>query len=301
MLLDATTDNLEIILDKAITTNQLSFVVSFNEYTSTTVTPTSNYGVTNNTTAVNLISAPSSGKQRQLRYCAINNVDTADNIVKIRFNDNGSFRNVLYVYLRVGETIQYSEEMGWRIYDVQGSEKTNGFNRIPATIKMPEWFGAANNTSAMSLTNTNSFCIYLGRADRIYSSVKLMYQVTTALGATISWAELAIYKGTPVLNGNATLTRLGYSDMSAVWNTATIKTTTITTTGMVTGDDLWAVFSNSTTGTVAQFRCGSADPISSGAYQTSNNTRPSTSTTISGTLTTTAMPWIVWEGVYQGT
>jgi hypothetical protein len=307
MLLDATTDNLEIVLDKAVTANQLDFAVFYNEYTSTSVTPSENLGTTNNTTPVNLIPSPSAGNQRQLRWCSINNVDTGDNVVKIRFNDNGSYRTVLYVYLRTGESIQYSEEMGWRVYDQLGNERTNGFNRTPATIKMPEWFGSSTAATTVDLTNTNCFCTYLGRADRIYSSVKIQYQPTILLTGTVSWAELAIYKGTPVLSSPTTMTRLGFTDTSSIWNTGATgtagnRTTTVTTTGMNIGDDLYAVFSNSTTGTVTQLRAGLADNLASGVYQTVSNTRPSTNSSITGTVdSTTAMIWMAWEGVYQGT
>jgi len=307
MLLDATTDNLEVILDKAVTANNISFGVFYNEYTSTSVTPKKNLGGATGAAPVNLISSPSAGTQRQLRWCAINNVDTADNTIKIRFNDNGNYRNILYVYLRPGETIQYSEEMGWRVYDSLGNEKTNGFNRIPATIRMPEWFGTANASTTLSLTNTNCFCVYLGRADRIYSSIKVQYQTTTALTATIAWAELAIYKGTPTWSGGSvtgsSLTRLGYTDTSGVWNGALgNKTTSVTVSGMVTGDDLYAVFSNSTSGTVTSFRAGLPDYLGSGAYQTVSNKQPSANTTLTGVVdASTAMIWLAWEGVYQGT
>ena len=51
MVLTATTHSLEIVLDKTVTT-QLNYAVYYNDYTSTTVTPVSNYGVTNNTSSV---------------------------------------------------------------------------------------------------------------------------------------------------------------------------------------------------------------------------------------------------------
>jgi hypothetical protein len=302
MILDLTTDALEIILDKAITTSQLSFTVFYNEYTSTTITPMSNYGTTNSTTAVNLIPPPTSGKQRQLKYCSINNVDTKDIGVKIRFNNNGSFTNLLYIYLGINESIQYSEEAGWRVYDANGGEKVNAYYRMPGTIRLAEGFGAANASTTLSLTNTNCFCVYLGTAERPYSSVKLQYGVTTQITANISWAELAIYKGTPTINANTSMTRLGFTDTSAVWNTTGNKTTTVSVSDMAVGDDLWAVFSNSTDGTVASLRAGVVDDLGTGFFQTVTNTRPSTNSSITGTISSTvAQIWVAWQGVYQGT
>jgi hypothetical protein len=301
MLLTSTTDNLEIILDKAITTNQLSFSVYYNEYTSTTVTPMSNYGTTNSTTAVNLISSPASGNQRQLRWCSINNVDTKDIGVKIRFNDNNSYRNVMYVYLRVGESIQYSEEMGWRVYDNNGSEKIAAFNRLLSSIRLPEWYGTPNLTTTQTLTSGLSYCIYLGRVDRPYSSVKVQYRVTT-LANTIGWAEVAIYKGALTLQTNSTLTRVGFTDVSGVVNSTGTKTTTVTTSGLTIGDEIWSVFSVSAT-TAAVLRAGNPEQIGVGYMQTTAAaTRPSTNTTLTPTIdTTTSMPWIAFQHFYQGT
>ncbi len=301
MLLTATTDNLEVILDKAITTSQLSFSVYFAEYTSTTVTPTENTGTTNSTTAVNLVAAPASGAQRQLKWCSINNIDTADIGVKIRFNDNGSFRNVLYVFLRVNESIQYSEEMGWRVYDSTGAEKGTGAIKQNNSVIIPEQFGAASTGSAMTLGSTNAYCMYLGRADRPYSSVSIRYGVTSGISGT-TWAELAIYRGTPTLGSGLTMTRLGFTDTSAVWNSTGNKTTAVACTGMAIGDDLWAVFSNSATG-ATQLRAGLVDSqLITGRFQSVVNSRPSTNSTLTTTVdSSTAMIWLAWQGTPQGT
>lgn len=303
MILDATTDSLEIILDKAKTTNDLSFAVFFNEYDATSVTPKSNYDTTNGISAKNLIASPASGKQRQLRYCAINNVDTKDIGVKIRFNANGSYRNLLYVFLRVNESIQYSEEMGWRIYTVNGEEKTTGYNRLPSSMRMPEWFGAANITTTLTLTNGTAYVVYIGKAERPYSSVKIQYKTTTALAGAGAWGEIGIYKGSPTLQTNTALTRLGYADVTTTLTaTAGVKTSTVTTSDMAIGDDLYAAIASSGT-TATVIRAGlAADNLGVGFFQTLANTRPSTSATFTPTIdTTTAMPFIAWQGVYQGT
>lgn len=261
-----------------------------------------NTGVTNNTTAVNLIAAPGAGNQRQLRWCSINNTDTVDIGVKIRFNDNGSFRNVLYVYLEVNESIQYSEETGWRIYDANGSEKIAGFNKIPPAIRMPEGLNIENTSLISILSNGVAYCVYLGKADRQYSSVKIAYRIFTPMGATISYAELAIYKGLPTLGSAATLTRLGFTDTSAIWNSPGTKVTSVTTPGIAIGDDLWVVFGSSTTGTTPSIRAGQSNVTGAGFFQTVASARPSTNATLVGTVnSTSSMPWVAWEGVPLGT
>lgn len=303
MILDATTDSLEIVLDKVVTT-QLNYTTYYATYTNTTVTPTASYGITNDTSSVNLVPPPSVNQQYQLKYCAINNVGSQDVGTKVRFNDNGSYRNLLYVYLRVSESIQYSDEMGWRVYDSSGGEKINAYHRAPGAIRLPEGFGAANITTTLNLTNSNSHCVYLGSAERPYSSVKLQYQVTgSALGATIAWAELAIYKGTPTINTGTTMTRVGYADTSGVWNSLGNKTSTVNVSNVAIGDDLWVVFAPSSSNvTPMGLKAGVADDLGAGFFQTVTNTQPSTNSSIAGTINSgSAQIWLAWEGVYQGT
>jgi hypothetical protein len=221
---------------------------------------------------------------------------------KIRVNDGGLYRNLSYVLLRNSESIQYTEETGWRVYTNNGYEKTTGYQRIPPSIKMPEWFGAANVTTALTPVSATSYCVYLGRADRPYSSVKLQYFVTQSAASGIGWAEAGIYRGTPVLSGSTTITSLGYADASSVWNSTGTKTTEIfISQSMAVGDDLWAVL-NVSASTVPLFRAGLVDHLGAGFMQSATNTRISGSATIVPTKSTTdAMPWIVWQGVYQGT
>ena len=302
MILDSTTDALEIILDKAVTT-EVSYATYYTTYTSTTVTPTASYGTTSGTSSVNLVPSPSANQQHQLKYCAINNVGSQEVGTKIRFNDNGSYRNVLYAYLRVSESIQYSEEMGWRVYTANGEEKVTGYNRIPSSIRMPEWFGAAGAATTFTSVNNTAYCIYLGRAERPYSSVKVQYRTTTALAGGGAWGELAIYRGVPTLRTGSIFTRLGYADASSSFtSTADVKTTTVPITSSIAiGDDLWAVFASSGS-TATVYRAGVVDNLAAGFYQTSGSTRPSTVTSFTGSVDSTNAPiWMAWQGVYQGT
>jgi hypothetical protein len=298
MILNSTTDTLEIVLDKTVT-SQLNFTTYYAAYTAATVTPSSSHGATNNTASVNLVPAPPSNTQHQLKYCSIFNNGNQDVGTKIRFNDSGSFRNVSYVFLRASESIQYTEESGWRVYNSAGYEKTAGYQKLPPSIRMPEWFGTPTGV-ALTLISTNSYCIYLGRAERPFSSIRLQYNVSTQ-AASITWAELAVYKGTPTLQSAATLNRVGFTDVSGVWNSTGLKTTTVTTTDIAIGDDLWAVFSNSA-GTATQVTAGSVDHLGAGFMQSITNTRPSTTSSFTATRDSgSAMPWVAWQGVYQGT
>lgn len=299
MLLTATTDTLEIILDKAITTSELNFAVFYSDYTSTSVTPTKNFGVTNSTTAVSLIPAPTSSNQRQLRWCSVSNTDTVDIGVKIRFNDNGSFRTILYVYLRVGESIQYSEEMGWRVYTLNGEEKISGYIGIQPSVKFSSSIPVGSTAASVTLVNTNSLCQYLGKTERAYNTINVQYRLVASFTGAVSWAEIAIYKGNPSLSVGTTMTRMGFLNVATAWATTGVKTAAIPVTNCAIGDEIFVVFSNSAATSPASIGTGNiADLLGSGILQSVTNTRPSTSSSITGVVdSTTAMLWVAWQGV----
>ena len=97
----------------------------------------------------------------------------------------------------------------------------------------------------------------------------------TVAGVTITWAEAACATGTVVAVGSPTLTNRGYTNVAAVVNSTGIKTTSITTTGIVEGDDLWILLGNQAS-TVMQLRAGSiVDDLWSGMLATAT-ARPST-------------------------
>jgi hypothetical protein len=296
MVLTATTDSLDIVLGAAVTTNQLPITVYYDDVTSSAVTPTKRTTQTNSTTAVNVIPAPSAGHSFLLKYCSIYNNDTVPASVTIQFNDNSTNRKEITTLLQVGESIQWTVANGWKAYDAQGSMKVTGLYQAPNAVNMPAFFAASNASTTLSLTSTNCYCVYLGRVERNFSNINVAYRITTA-AATITWCELAIYKGTPTLGSNATLTRLGYTDTSGSWQSTGQKNTAVSVAGnLAAGDDIWAVFSNSAT-TVAVVRAGLADDINGGFFQTVTNKRPSTNSSLSGTIdSSTSMIWCSWQG-----
>lgn len=299
MILNSTTDSLEIVLDKSATTNQVSFCVHYIEYTSTGATPMSNYGVTNNTTAVNLISSPSSNTQRQLKYCSINNRDTDDIGVKIRLNNNGNFTNILNPFLKVKNSIQFTEELGWRVYNDYGYERTSGYQQIPPAIRIMD-ISRSNGVVFNAVAGT-SYCHYLGRAERPFSSINVQYRG----GGTgpFTWAEMAIYKGKPTLGSATTINLVNYVDTSSQFTGTTGNyIIPISTSGISIGDDLWVVYGFSG-GTNFDIYCNSNLILanSSGYYMTITNTRPSLTNTMTPSLNTVdSIPIINWQGIYKG-
>lgn len=158
-------------------------------------------------------------------------------------------------------------------------------------ILLPVHKDAANLTAVTALVTNTSYFLYLGHHAAV-TSVDIVYRITT-LAATITWAEVGIFKGTPVANGAASLTRLGFTDVSGVVNSAGIKKTTVTLSGYG-GEraDLWVAFGCQAT-VVMVMRGMLADDIQTGCVQQfsgriSTMSNPSTTSLSSATL---VPPW----------
>lgn len=145
-----------------------------------------------------------------------------------------------------------------------------------SSVMLPVFYSTANLTTAKTITSTNTFAVYVGKAPRTLTSVQLRLRVTTA-AATITWCEVAIAKGPVVVGGNPTLTVVGWADTSASYNSTGQKTTTINVSSGQTineGDDLWILIGNQAT-TALQVRTMTiADDIQIGV-QASAASRPS--------------------------
>lgn len=121
IILDATTKSLEALLAGVVTTAQLVFVSSYVDVTTTTYVPGENDGLTNDTTAVTLSAAPSASTQRQIKLLTILNKDTVDAVVTVRYNNNGTFRNIVTITLSSGSTLVYTDGEGFRVINSSGA------------------------------------------------------------------------------------------------------------------------------------------------------------------------------------
>lgn len=266
MIINNTTEVIEFFLGGTVTSQQASFLCSFNELSATTITPLETNGLSNNTTAVTLMGSPSSGLQRQLRQLSIKNNDTSNMTITIRFNDGSNTRILYKPTLQPGDQIFYSELDGWTVMDSFGQKELSTVHVVQkGGIRPFEMY--YNNAAAgtVTLANSNYPIISICKAEKNYSSITLSYRITTA-AATITFCELAIYRvAQPMGVGTQqALQRLGFVDTSGVWNSLGNKTTTITLTGCKKGDDLYAVFaSQSTTTPVFRSAGAYADPLSS--------------------------------------
>lgn len=292
MLLTATTDKIEVVLGASVTTNQLHIISSYNDTTSSSVTPTKTVTVTNNTTAVDLVPSPASGHQRSLRWASIFNSDIIDATVTIRTNYNGTTRTVFSTNLKVNEYIQYTHRTGWKVFDQNGALKSN--------INAPqsnEWNALAHS---MNLTlggqslGTTTYCTYMGKATGNHKLVNLSGIRLTAFPVTVTWAEVGIYKGKFNVGSSVSLTRLGWTDLGTGWNGSNVnKWVQVQITNCQAGDDLWFVIGNSASTSMSIRSLSIVDDIGAGFLQSAGSNRPSLNTTLTGTVVSATTPLFI--------
>lgn len=303
MILTSTSEILQVVLSNTVETRQMDFYCSYNNITSTTLTPVKNQGTTNNSTVVTLIPVPGSSQQNQLRHLSVYNCDTSGNTVTIQFSGASGTRVLLTTFLFVGESIQFTPSDGWKSFTHNGIIKTYNAAQNPSPIKTPAYFSCFSASLGGTIVSGTAYATHLGKADRPYNQVTLQVNVTTALGATIKFAEAAIYKGYPTIGSGITLSFCGFKECSGTtqssFGSTSVKTIPIIVSGITTGDDIWAVISTLTSGTNLVIRAVNYDLLGSGFFQSATGSiRPSTASTISFTTITTAtrVPYIPWQG-----
>lgn len=158
IILDSTTESLEILLAGAVTTNQLPFTASYADHNATapSFTPGSSDGQTNNTTAVTLVGNPGAGVQRQVKRLNVYNADTAQATVTIRLNNGGTLRTQFSIALQTGERIEYEDGKGFSVYTVTGAQKVTA---VQSTVE-PGYIDGMQLTwnSATSLSVSSGTC-----------------------------------------------------------------------------------------------------------------------------------------------
>jgi len=120
IILNATNKSLELVLAAAVATTQPDFVASYVDLTTTTFTSAEQDGVGNGVTAVTVVSAPAALTQRQVKFLTVLNRDTAAITATIRYNNNGTIRQIVKVTLAIGSTLVYTDGEGWRVIDALG-------------------------------------------------------------------------------------------------------------------------------------------------------------------------------------
>ena len=304
MILSSTTTILELKLGAATTTNPVEVLAAWTLLTTTTAVPATSTTTSNSTADVTIVAAPSNAsEQRVIKFISIFNADTVANTATIKHDTGGTERIIGKWNLNPGDSLIWSDGVGWYVMDSNGARKE--VNTLITPKGSPTKFlgiDAANLTATKTLTSNSTFAYYLGQAETAYSSITLKYRVTT-FSATITWAEVGIASSPQItIGGAASLTTRGYIDASGTSHLGVsnaIKTSAIAVTGISAGMHLWALFGNQAT-TAAVLRGALADDIQSGFFQSVAATRPSTMAAGTAFAVEAANVVPVW-GYWQGT
>lgn len=115
LILANTTDNLQVVLSGAVTTNELQVMSCWRDITTSAFTPGRTVTVTNGTTDVNVVPAPAASTQRVADFLSVYNTDTADATVTIKLDANGTEYILWKDTLSPGDSMQFVEGAGFTI------------------------------------------------------------------------------------------------------------------------------------------------------------------------------------------
>jgi hypothetical protein len=234
LVLTTTTDELEVDLGEAHTTNALPVLVSYRDITLTAYTPGRVAVNTNGTTDVQILAGPAASTQRVVDLILINNRDTVAHNVTVRFVDNGTEFNSFQTLLAAGDILQYIDGMGWTVLSNNGSIKnalSQGSNSASS--------GLGVTTITADVVNNN------GTANTIQDVTGLSFPVTSGqrywFRFTIHYDAAATTTGSRWSINGPTFTDLNYQSQY------TLTTTSITQNQSLSAYDTPAA-SNATSG-----------------------------------------------------
>ena len=125
MIINSVNRSIEFVLGGAITTNQLPFVCQYCNTTREGLQHDNTaLGISNNTTAVTILSAPGAGQKREIKSLSVYNADTASATVTVRLNDNATLRSIVVVTILTGEHLLFTTASGWFVLTTSGFIKS---------------------------------------------------------------------------------------------------------------------------------------------------------------------------------
>ena len=128
LVLNTTTDSIQVRLTVAQATVPMRVVSTFRDITTTTYLPGRTVLNTNGITAVTAVGSPAASTQRVVDFISIANTDSATRTVEVLFNDNGTTYLVAAAALIPGDRLEYTDGAGFKVMNNQGAMK-NALNQ----------------------------------------------------------------------------------------------------------------------------------------------------------------------------
>lgn len=179
IVLSETTDNLQVVLTGAVTTNQLQCTTSWRERTATTFLAGRTVIDTNDTTDVNIVASPSGAStQRLVDFINIFNKDTATAEVTVKFDANGTEYILWKGSLTTGQALTYVEGIGWSVITTSNS------------------VGFCINVQALSSTPADGATVFFGALPKAPVSFAGSSKLYIPKDCILKRAEIYTYSGT---------------------------------------------------------------------------------------------------------
>jgi hypothetical protein len=150
LVLDTTTKTIKVVMSGAATTTNPDFTASFADNNGTTFIEAASDGALTGASDATVVSAPASGYRRVIKKIFIENKDTAAVTITVKYDNNGTQRNIVKVTLQVGDT--WSTD---GTYDTNGALKQTlgsvNLNSVTGTLAV-----ANGGTGVTTSTGTGS-------------------------------------------------------------------------------------------------------------------------------------------------
>lgn len=125
-ILDGTSQSLTVVTS---TSAAIDYVVSYVDYTSTTVTPGVAQGAITSATTTTWVSAPAASTQRQLRRGTFRNKSTtASNVLTFRKTVSATAYEMYRASLGPGESVRVEGDGDWTLWDSAGIQRIPGIS-----------------------------------------------------------------------------------------------------------------------------------------------------------------------------
>jgi hypothetical protein len=176
IVLDATTEKIQVVLGGAVTTNQLNCYAAYRDITTTAYTAGNNPVNTNDTTDVDLVGAPGSSTQRVIDLINIYNADTVAATVTVKLDVSGTEYPLWVGTLTSGQTLTYTDAGGWDV--------SNGA------------LGYTLGVQALTSSPTDAQTVYFGNMPKAPVTAAGASKVYIPKAGKIKRAEIYCYSGT---------------------------------------------------------------------------------------------------------
>ena len=240
LVLDTTTKTIKVIMSGAAATTNPDVVATWLDNNGTTITEGSTDSALNGAADVTVIAAPGASTRRVVKSIFIENRDTAAVTITVKYDNNGTQRNLAKVTLAVGDTWTTDGS-----YDTNGNLKQTATN-ISLTTQVTGVLPVANggtNASSASITAFNNITGYTASGSTGTTSTNLVFSTSPTLTTPTIGAATATTVNKVTITTPASGSTLTIADG---------KTATVNNTLTLAGTDSTTMTFPSTSATIAR-------------------------------------------------